>query len=74
MPCAALPIFRRSKMSPVDTAWLRMDSNGNLMMFVGVAMLNKPLKVASLKRALRSRFLVYSRFRSRVVYQLSGNW
>ena len=35
----ALSGLSRKKMSTVDTAWLRMDSEGNLMMIVGVAML-----------------------------------
>ena len=70
----ARPGFSRKKMSTVDTAWLRMDSEGNLMMIVGVSMLSKPVSVAGLKHALETRFLVYSRFRSRVVSELSGAW
>jgi diacylglycerol O-acyltransferase / wax synthase len=70
----ALSAFSRRKMSTVDTAWLRMDSEGNLMMIVGVSMLNKPVSVEGLRHALETRFLVYSRFRSRVVTDLSGSW
>ncbi|MES2018518.1 MAG: wax ester/triacylglycerol synthase family O-acyltransferase, partial [Pseudomonadota bacterium] len=70
----ALSGFSRKKMSTVDTAWLRMDSDGNLMMIVGVSMLSKPVSVAGLRHALEARFLVYSRFRSRVVTDLSGAW
>ena len=70
----ALSGFSRKKMSTVDTAWLRMDSDGNLMMIVGVSMLSKAVSVDGLKHALQSRFLVYSRFRSRVVTDLSGSW
>lgn len=70
----ALSGLKRKKMSTVDTAWLRMDSEGNLMMIVGVAMLATPVSVDGLKHALESRFLVYSRFRSRVVTELSGSW
>ncbi|MFL6656792.1 MAG: wax ester/triacylglycerol synthase family O-acyltransferase [Massilia sp.] len=66
--------FSRKKMSTVDTAWLRMDSDSNLMMIVGVSMLSKPVSVDGLRQALASRFLVYSRFRSRVVTDLSGAW
>ena len=66
--------FSRKKMSTVDTAWLRMDSDGNLMMIVGVSMLSKPVSVEGLKHALASRFLVYTRFRSRVVSDMSGAW
>ena len=64
--------FSRKKMSTVDTAWLRMDSDGNLMMIVGVSMLSKPVSVEGLKHALESRFLVYKRFRSRVVSDVTG--
>ncbi len=66
--------FSRKKMSTVDTAWLRMDSDGNLMMIVGVSMLSRAVSVDGLKHALESRFLVYKRFRSRVVSDLSGSW
>ncbi|MES3025151.1 MAG: wax ester/triacylglycerol synthase family O-acyltransferase [Pseudomonadota bacterium] len=70
----ALSAFSRKKMSTVDTAWLRMDSDGNLMMIVGVSMLGKTISTDELKHALESRFLVYSRFRSRVVSDVSGSW
>ncbi|MES2297618.1 MAG: wax ester/triacylglycerol synthase family O-acyltransferase [Pseudomonadota bacterium] len=70
----AVSRFSRRKMSTVDTAWLRMDSQGNLMMIVGVAMLHKPVSVKGLKLALEKRLLVFSRFRSRVVTDLSGSW
>jgi len=74
MPSPVSSSFRRRKMSTVDTAWLRMDSEGNKMMIVGVAMMNSPMSVDGLKEALTSRFLVYSRFRSRVVQDVSGYW
>ncbi|HAT31966.1 MAG TPA: wax ester/triacylglycerol synthase family O-acyltransferase [Janthinobacterium sp.] len=61
-------------MSTVDTAWLRMDSDSNQMMIVGVAMLGKAVEPDALKHALTTRFLAFSRFRSRVVSELSGNW
>ncbi|WP_273670349.1 wax ester/triacylglycerol synthase family O-acyltransferase [Janthinobacterium fluminis] len=61
-------------MSTVDTAWLRMDSDSNLMMIVGVAMLDKPVGTDALKQALTARFLAFSRFRSRVVSDLAGSW
>lgn len=69
------PALRRRKMSTVDTAWLRMDSSGNLMMIVGVAMFDKPVSVERFKQAIADRFLVYSRFRSRVVSDaISSYW
>jgi WS/DGAT/MGAT family acyltransferase len=64
----------RKKMSPVDHAWLRMDSDGNLMMIVGVAMLDQPVSVAALKQELQQHFLVYRRFRSKVVQQGGAAW
>ena len=64
----------RRKMSTVDTAWLRMDSDANLMMIVGVAMLHPNVSVTALKKALAARLLVHSRFRSRVVSDLAGAW
>jgi diacylglycerol O-acyltransferase len=66
--------MRREKMSTVDTAWLRMDSDTNQMMIVGVAMLRKPVAVDELKAALASRFLSHSRFRSQVVHDVAGAW
>jgi diacylglycerol O-acyltransferase len=70
----ALSAFGRRKMSTVDTAWLRMDSDSNLMMIVGVSMLSKAVSVEGLRQALEARFLVYSRFRSRVVTDLTGSY
>ncbi|WP_267875120.1 wax ester/triacylglycerol synthase family O-acyltransferase [Massilia sp. Root418] len=70
----ALSALGRRKMSTVDTAWLRMDSEGNQMMIVGVAMMAEPIGVAGLKEALQTRFLAYRRFRSRVVTDLAGSW
>ena len=70
----SLPVMRRERMSTVDTAWLRMDSPGNLMMIVSVLMFDKPLDIARFKHTMVSRFLPYSRFRSRVVQDITGAW
>lgn len=70
----ALSAMNRKKMSTVDTAWLRMDSSGNLMMIVGVAMFDKPVSVALFKAAIAERFVIHSRFRSRVVTDAIGSW
>lgn len=64
----------RKKMSAVDNAWLRMDSSGNLMMVVGIAMLDQPVATEALQQELRAHFLAYRRFRSRVVSDLTGSW
>jgi diacylglycerol O-acyltransferase len=65
---------RRERMSPVDTAWLRMDSPGNLMMIVGIDVFGAPLDAARLKSVLQRRLLSYPRFKSRVVQDLAGYW
>jgi WS/DGAT/MGAT family acyltransferase len=63
------------RLSIVDTAWLRMDSPRNLMMIVGVWLLRPALDHDALCRRLRSRLLVYPRFRQKVVRDaLSAHW
>ncbi|MCX8114634.1 MAG: wax ester/triacylglycerol synthase family O-acyltransferase, partial [Burkholderiaceae bacterium] len=64
----------RQRMSPVDTAWLRMDSPGNLMMIVGVDVFADRVDWERLKQVLERRFLRYDRFRCRVVQDASGYW
>ncbi|RZI41379.1 wax ester/triacylglycerol synthase family O-acyltransferase [Herbaspirillum sp. HC18] len=59
-------------MSTVDTAWLRMDSDGNLMMIVAVLTFDKPMDPRRFRHAIESRLLKYSRFRSRVVRDMTG--
>lgn len=67
-----LPAMRREKMSTVDTAWLRMDSDSNLMMIVSVLMFDQPLDMPRFRQTMTTRFLSYRRFRSRVVQDISG--
>ena len=55
------------RMSRVDTAWLRMDSERNLMMIVGVWLLRPALDPAALRERLESKLLAYPRFRQKVV-------
>ena len=57
---------RRVRMSPVDTAWLRMDSPANLMMIVGVWTLKPGIRYEDLCRRVEERLLKYARFRQRV--------
>jgi diacylglycerol O-acyltransferase / wax synthase len=57
------------RMSRVDTAWLRMDSDVNLMMIVGVWLLRPALDPMALRRRLESKLLSYERFRQKVVKQ-----
>ena len=56
-------------MSRVDTAWLRMDSAHNLMMIVGVWLLQPRIDPAALRRRLQSKLLGYARFRQKVVQE-----
>jgi WS/DGAT/MGAT family acyltransferase len=65
---------QRVRMSPVDTAWLRMDSPGNLMMIVGVIVFDGPCDEQRLRRVLREHLLAYFRFRARVVQDPTGAW
>ena len=60
----AAPPTRR-KISAVDTAWLRMDRPHNVMMISGVLMFRERLEIATLRRVVEERFLVFPRFRQR---------
>ena len=62
----------RERMSSVDTAWLRMDTQTNLMMIVGVMMFDGAFDIARFKRTLEKRLSRYRRFRQRVVQDPSG--
>src|SRR6478672_8493586 len=64
----------RERISGVDTAWLRMEHPTNLMMIVGVMMLDKRLNLRDVQRAVKSRFLAFRRFRCRAVQDSSGAW
>ncbi|HEU0199704.1 MAG TPA: wax ester/triacylglycerol synthase family O-acyltransferase [Burkholderiaceae bacterium] len=64
----------RERMSPVDTAWLRMDSSANLMMIVGVMVLQERVDVERLIHLIETRLLTYRRFRSRCVQDATGAW
>jgi diacylglycerol O-acyltransferase len=64
----------RERMSGVDTAWLRMDSQANLMMIVGVWVFDAPLRREDLEARLRERLLVYDRFRQCVHTDPTGAW
>ena len=58
--------IKRERISGVDTAWLRMEHPTNLMMIVGVMMLDKRLNLRDVQRAVKSRFLAFRRFRCRL--------
>jgi diacylglycerol O-acyltransferase / wax synthase len=57
------------RMSRVDTAWLRMDREHNLMMIVGVWLLRPAIGYEALCAHLTSRLLCYRRFRQKVVQE-----
>jgi WS/DGAT/MGAT family acyltransferase len=65
---------RSERMSPVDTAWLRMDSPGNLMMIVGVDVFDGPCDVPRLRKVLQEHLVPYLPFRARAVLDATGAW
>ena len=65
---------KRERISPVDTAWLRMDRPTNLMMIVGVMIFAGPMDYPRLRRTLEARLLSYRRFRQKVVHDATGAW
>lgn len=60
------------RMSKVDTAWLRMDSDSNLMMINGVWTLAPGITWEALCERVQQRLLQYPRFRQRVVEDAAG--
>ena len=60
------------RMTKVDTAWLRMDSPSNLMMIVGVWVLQPGISKAALVQRVEERLLKYRRFTQRVVEDTAG--
>jgi WS/DGAT/MGAT family acyltransferase len=63
---------KRERMSSVDTAWLRMDSPGNLMMIVGVYEYEGHIDYSRLRELVQQRLCVHRRFRSKVVQDATG--
>lgn len=59
--------MKRQRISAVDTAWLRMDSPGNLMMICGVLFFRTRIDIGRLREVIARRFLVFPRFRQRPV-------
>ncbi|MCO5124963.1 MAG: wax ester/triacylglycerol synthase family O-acyltransferase [Rhizobacter sp.] len=63
------------RMSRVDTAWLRMDNDVNLMMIVGVWLVEPALELDALRERIATKLLKYPRFRQKVVHDaLGANW
>jgi WS/DGAT/MGAT family acyltransferase len=63
---------RRERMSSVDTAWLRMDSQANLMQIVGVYEFAGQIEYERLRHIIEERLLPHARFRSCVVQDATG--
>jgi len=70
MPAA--PRQAAQRMSRVDTAWLRMDNDVNLMMIVGVWLLQPGITHAALCQRVEDKLLKYHRFRQKVVEDAMG--
>ncbi|BDI05518.1 WS/DGAT/MGAT family O-acyltransferase [Sphaerotilus microaerophilus] len=65
----------RERMSPVDTAWLRMDRPSNLMMIVGVMYLPGPVDASRLRATVERRLVQrFRRFRQKTVSDWTGWW
>ncbi|MGO9421677.1 wax ester/triacylglycerol synthase domain-containing protein, partial [Roseiarcus sp.] len=56
----------RERMSSVDTTWLRMDRPNNLMMIVGVWMLEAPVDIERVENQIVEGLLGYRRYRQMV--------
>ena len=63
---------RSERMSRVDTAWLRMDNDVNLMMIVGVWVLTPGVSVQALRERVSDKLLKYDRFRQKAVIDTLG--
>ena len=63
------------RMSKVDTAWLRMDSETNLMMILGVWVVKPSVSYEAVCQRIEERLLQYPRFGQRVEPDAMGaNW
>ena len=64
-----------TRMSRVDTAWLRMDNDVNLMMIVGVWLLTPAVGIEALRERVSDKLLKYERFRQKAVTDtLGASW
>jgi diacylglycerol O-acyltransferase / wax synthase len=60
------------RMSSVDTTWLRMDRPHNLMIIIGVWILESPVALDRLENQLAERHLTYRRYRQKVEFAPGG--
>ena len=66
--------LRKTPMTRVDQAWLRMERPTNLMMITGVMMFETPVTLDGLKKIIRERFMAYPRFRQKVAETATGTF
>lgn len=59
--------LKTENLSPVDTAWLRMEEPTNLMMITGIFIFDELLDFTRLQKAIEERLLSYERFKQRVI-------
>ena len=59
-------------MTRVDHAWLRMDTDVNLMMIVGVWLLTPAITLQALRDRVSDKLLKYERFRQKAVVDAMG--
>jgi WS/DGAT/MGAT family acyltransferase len=62
-----MDIASSSRLTAVDTAWLRMDGPRNLMSIVGVWTLQPAIAPRALRQRLQQRLVCHARFRQKVV-------
>ena len=67
-----MPAAASERMSRVDTAWLRMDNDVNLMMIVGVWLLQPGVSLSALRQRMADKLLKYDRFRQKAVHDAMG--
>ncbi|MDP2008467.1 MAG: wax ester/triacylglycerol synthase family O-acyltransferase [Rubrivivax sp.] len=60
------------RMSRVDTAWLRMDNEVNLMLIVGIWLLTPAITIEALRERVADKLLKYDRFRQKAVVDAMG--
>jgi WS/DGAT/MGAT family acyltransferase len=72
---SSLPKPFTRRMTRVDTAWLRMDSDANLMVIVGVWLIKPRIKIEDARERIAASLSQYPRFLQRVEEDAVGaNW
>ena len=71
-PASSQPHFPDERMSKVDTAWLRMDNEANLMQIIGVWQLAPGVKYAAVCERIENTLARYDRFRQCAVEDATG--